>query len=58
MELTAESRQIESLTFHGFEAFTAATVLYVAISFVVIFLMRALEARLHVPGMLSEQAAR
>jgi glutamate/aspartate transport system permease protein len=58
MELTAESRQIESLTFHGFEAFTAATVLYVAISFAVIFLMRALEARLRVSGMLSERAAR
>jgi glutamate/aspartate transport system permease protein len=58
MELTAESRQIESLTFHGFEAFTAATVLYVAISFVVIFVMRALEARLRIPGMLGERAAR
>jgi glutamate/aspartate transport system permease protein len=57
MELTAESRQIESLTFHGFEAFTAATVLYLAISFVVIFLMRALEARLRIPGMLGERVA-
>jgi glutamate/aspartate transport system permease protein len=58
MELTAQARQIESLTFHGFEAFTAATVLYVAISLVVIFLMRSLETRLHVPGMLGERAGR
>src|SRR5215470_8039468 len=58
MELTAQSRQIESLTFHGFEAFTAATVLYAAISFVVILFMRALEARLRIPGMLGERAAR
>ncbi len=27
-ELTAQSRQIESFTFQGFEAFTAATVVY------------------------------
>jgi glutamate/aspartate transport system permease protein len=58
MELTAQSRQIESLTFHGFEAFTAATVLYVAISLAVIFLMRTLETRLRIPGMLGEGAGR
>jgi glutamate/aspartate transport system permease protein len=32
LELTAESHQIESFTFQGFEAFTAATVLYALIS--------------------------
>jgi glutamate/aspartate transport system permease protein len=56
MELTAESRQIESLTFHGFEAFTAATVLYIAITLTVIFLMRGLETRLRIPGMLGQEA--
>jgi glutamate/aspartate transport system permease protein len=56
MELTAQSRQIENFTFHGFEAFTAATALYVAISLTVIFLMRALEMRLRIPGMLAEGA--
>jgi glutamate/aspartate transport system permease protein len=58
MELTAQSRQIESRTFHGFEAFTAATVLYVAISLTVIFIMRSLEARLRIPGMLGGRTDR
>jgi glutamate/aspartate transport system permease protein len=34
LELTAQSRQIENFTFHGFEAFGAATVFYVAIALV------------------------
>jgi len=57
-ELTAQSRQIESFTFHGFEAFTAATVLYAAITLTVIFLMRVLEARMRIPGMLGGRADR
>jgi len=32
MELTYEARQVESFTFHGFEAFTAATLMYLAVS--------------------------
>ena len=51
LELTAQSRQIESYTFHGFEAYTAATVLYVVITAVVMFSMRFIEARANVPGM-------
>ena len=35
MELTYQARQVESYTFKGFEAFTAATVVYVAISLVI-----------------------
>lgn len=31
LDLTAQSRQIENYTFHGFEAYAAATVLYLAI---------------------------
>lgn len=34
-ELTYQARQIESYTFKGFEAFTAATVIYLAISLVI-----------------------
>ncbi|MFW5487211.1 MAG: amino acid ABC transporter permease [Desulfovibrio sp.] len=37
MELTYMARQIESYTFHGFEAFTACTVIYLCISLVVSF---------------------
>lgn len=35
MELTYQARQVESYTFKGFEAFTAATVVYVVISFAI-----------------------
>lgn len=38
-ELTYQARQVESYTFKGFEAFTAATVVYVAMSFVITALM-------------------
>lgn len=34
-ELTYQARQIESYTFRGFEAFTAATLVYVVISFLI-----------------------
>jgi len=42
-ELTAQSRQVESYTFHGFEAFTAATVAYLLIALLVTLFMRVLE---------------
>lgn len=50
MEITATSRQIESYTFQGYEAFAAATVLYLTIALTLLFLMRRLEARTRVPG--------
>ena len=50
LELTAQSRQISEYTFKTFEAFTAATLIYVAITLSVIFLMRWVEARVAVPG--------
>jgi polar amino acid transport system permease protein len=34
-ELTYQARQVESYTFKGFEAFTAATVVYVLMSFII-----------------------
>jgi glutamate/aspartate transport system permease protein len=37
-------------TFQGFETFTAATVLYVAVAFAVNRLMAFVERRSHVPG--------
>jgi polar amino acid transport system permease protein len=39
MELTYQARQVESYTFKGFEAFTAATLVYLAISVVITFLV-------------------
>jgi polar amino acid transport system permease protein len=35
MELTYQARQVESFTFHGFEAFTVATLIYLAVSLAV-----------------------
>ncbi|QCI67083.1 amino acid ABC transporter permease [Phreatobacter stygius] len=49
-ELTAQSRQIESYTFQGFEAFTAATVVYLVIALAVTGVMRGIERRTALPG--------
>ena len=56
LELTAQSRQISEYTFKTFEAFTAATLIYVAITLTVIFAMRLLEGRVAVPGFISRAA--
>ena len=53
LELTAQTRQIEEYTFQGFEAFTAATALYILITAIVMALMRVLEGRVAIPGMIA-----
>lgn len=53
LELTAQTRQIEEYTFQGFEAFTAATVLYCVVTFIVMTVMRVVEGRTAIPGMIS-----
>lgn len=52
IELTAITRQIEEYTFQGFEAFTAATVIYSLITFIVMGVMRSIEKRSRVHGMI------
>jgi len=54
IELTAQSRQISEYTFKTFEAFTAATLIYIVITLTVIYAMRFLEGRLAVPGFISQ----
>jgi glutamate/aspartate transport system permease protein len=54
LELTAQSRQISEYTFKTFEAFTAATLIYIVITLTVIYSMRWLEGRLAVPGFISQ----
>ena len=54
IELTAQSRQISEYTFKTFEAFTAATLIYIVITLTVIFMMRMLENSLRVPGYVSQ----
>lgn len=53
VELTAMTRQIEEYTFQGFEAFTAATVIYSAVTFIVMLIMRYVEKYVRVPGNIS-----
>ena len=56
LELTAQSRQISEYTFRTFEAFAAATLIYIVITLTVIWLMRLLENRVAVPGYVSQAA--
>lgn len=55
-EITAQSRQIESYTFQGYEAFTAATLLYLAIAMTLLLFMRGIEARTRIPGWITQDA--
>lgn len=50
LELTAQSQQIAEYSFHGFEAYTAATVIYVCIALVVTILMQQVERISAIPG--------
>jgi glutamate/aspartate transport system permease protein len=49
-ELTARARAVGEFSFQVFEAFTAATLGYLAVNLAATLLMRALERRLRVPG--------
>jgi glutamate/aspartate transport system permease protein len=50
VELTGEARSMQEFSFQVFEAFTAATVLYLLINVVVVIAMRFVERGLAVPG--------
>jgi len=49
-ELTYQARQIESVTFKGLEAFTAATLIYLLVSLTITFLVSTYEQRYLRPG--------
>jgi glutamate/aspartate transport system permease protein len=53
MELTARARSIQEFTFQVFEAFTAATILYLLLNIVIVFGMRWIERRVAVPGLIA-----
>ena len=57
MELTARARAMQEFTFQVFEAFTAATVIYLVINIVVTFGMRWVERRAAVPGFIGAAPA-
>jgi glutamate/aspartate transport system permease protein len=50
IELTGEARSMQEFSFQVFEAFTAATVMYLLINIVVVTAMRLLEGRVAIPG--------
>jgi glutamate/aspartate transport system permease protein len=52
MELTARARAMQEMSFQVFEAFTAATIIYIIINVAVTFGMRWVERRAAVPGMI------
>src|SRR5688572_4991949 len=56
MELTGRARAMQEFTFQVFEAFAAATVLYLIINMIVVTLMRVLERRARVPGFIGSAA--
>jgi glutamate/aspartate transport system permease protein len=57
MELTARARSMQEFTFQVFEAFTAATVLYILVNIVIVYGMRRLEKRIAVPGLIAAAGA-
>jgi len=50
MELTAGARAIQEFSFQVFEAFTAATLIYVGVNALVVFGMHRIERRVAIPG--------
>jgi glutamate/aspartate transport system permease protein len=50
VELTAAARAMQEYSFQVFEAFTAATIIYIVVNIFVVFAMRWLERRVAVPG--------
>jgi len=50
LELTAQIQQIAEYTFQGFEAYTAATVIYVFIALVATLLMHQIEKKMRIDG--------
>jgi len=57
LELTGRARAMQEFSFKVFEAFTAATVIYLLTNLVVVLLMRALERRVRVPGLIAAGGA-
>ncbi len=57
LELTGRARAMQEFSFHVFEAFTAATVIYLLTNLIVVLSMRALEKKVRVPGLIAAGGA-
>ena len=53
LELTGRARAMQEFSFRVFEAFATATVIYLLTNLIVVALMRALERRVRVPGLIA-----
>lgn len=53
LELTGRARAMQEFSFKVFEAFAAATVIYLLTNLVVVLAMRALEKKVRVPGLIT-----
>lgn len=58
VELTGTARAMQENTFQVFEAFAAATVLYLALNMVIVFAMRSVEKAAVIPGLGNRAAGR
>lgn len=57
LELTGRARAMQEFSFRVFEAFSAATLIYLLTNLVVVLLMRALERKVRVPGLIAAGGA-
>ena len=57
LELTGRARAMQEFSFRVFEAFTAATVIYLLTNLIVVLAMRALEKKVRVPGLIAAGTA-
>ena len=57
LELTGRARAMQEFSFRVFEAFTAATVIYLLTNLLVVLAMRALERKVRVPGLIAAGGA-
>ena len=57
LELTGRARAMQEFSFHVFEAFATATVIYLLSNLVVVLLRRALEKWVRVPGLIAASGA-
>ena len=55
-ELTARARSMQEFSFQVFEAFTAATLIYLIVNIFVVNMMRLLERKIAVPGLIAASA--
>lgn len=53
LELTGQARSMQEFSFQVFEAYSAATVMYLGINIVVVTAMRAIERRVAIPGFIA-----